>query len=359
MTRIAVERTPDASRGARLLRIAAPVLVLGLVSPAASEPAPLLDGPYILDAEVSFHRALLHWIDSLTGVAGPGMTAGKTWNAHREEYSTRLGPPGADDVRWLERYLHARGADVAGSEGDQLRLTGAFYEAPDLDTAIERAGALLAAGHRTDFTGAVRHFAAKYETVWNDGAEAARFLGRVREDRGRMRRLSRFLAGVAKFYGVDAKRNPATLVLAPVQHGHGTHAQAIGRFLLVEVRPGEGLRDQVAPIVHENAHFLYLLRPASRRAEMAAIADASGEHGPTAWALLQEALPTAIAQGVADSRLGAPGWSMRRPWYDVEQVDAYAKRIYPIVRRALERGTELDRKLLAELLAAYEPISGS
>jgi hypothetical protein len=315
---------------------------------------PLLHGSYPLEVEVSFHAALLHWVDSLTGVSGGGMTAGKTWLAHRQEYQERLGNPDPEDVRWLERYLRARrGLAETTQPAERFALTTAFYAAPDLDGAIERAGSRLPDAARADFAAALRHFALDYRTVWRDGVVARGFLERVREDPHRSRRLSRFLSDVARFYGVDPLSTAAPVVLlVPVRDGHGTHAQAVGRWLLVEVRPGEGLREQVAPIVHENAHFLDSLVPSARRQALAEAAVAVGPRGREAWGLLQEALPTAIAQGVADARLGRPGWSLDEPWYHDARIDAYAKRIYPIVLRALHAGAPLDESLVRQLVAA-------
>jgi hypothetical protein len=329
---------------------AAAVSSVGILSAST----PLLPGSYPLEVEVAFHAALLHWVDSLTGISGGGMTAGKTWLAHRREYQLRFGNPDAEDIRWLERYLRARGELARTTDpAERFALTTAFYAAPDLDGAIESAGSRLPDAARADFAGALRHFAPHYRAVWRDGVVVTGFLDRVRRDPHRARRLSGFLSDVARFYGVDPLSTAAPVVLlVPVRDGHGTHAQAVGRWLLVEVRPGEGLREQVAPIVHENAHFLDALVPLTRRQTFAEAAATVGPRGREAWGLLQEALPTAIAQGVADARLGRPGWSLDRPWYHEERIDAYAKRIYPIVLRALDGGVPLDEKLIRELVAA-------
>jgi hypothetical protein len=352
-----IPEAPSRTASAALLAL----LSLAATSGAARADS-LLEGPYPLEIVTSSHPALLHWIDSLTGIDGPGMTAGKTWLAHREEYRNVFGPPQPADVAWLERYLRARDAYLGSAERRPLDLTLAFYAAPDLDAAIASAGELLPEPVRIDFAGAIRHFAPKHRAVWNDGEVPKRFLASARAEPKLARRLARFLAGVADFYDVDPGEVPRpVLVLVPVPDGHGTHAQAVGRFLLVEVRPGEGLRDQVAPIVHENAHFVWLHAPHERRDGLAAHAWDRGGRAREAWALLQEALPTAIAQGVADERLGTPGWSPGRPWYHDPSIDAYAKRIYPAVRRALASRRKLDRALLDELLEAYDPsrVSGS
>jgi hypothetical protein len=166
--------------------------------------------------------------------------------------------------------------------------------------------------------------------------------------------LANLLVEVAGFYGVGVPREAyPQLVLAPVADGYGTHAQAIHRHLLVEVRAGDVWRDQVAPIVHENAHYLFECIAPERLTLMRAAAEGAGASGKQAWLALVEALPTAIAQGFADSRLNRESWSMQRRWYHDDAIDAYAKRIYPLVRASFEQRRTLDPALIAELARAW------
>ena len=51
----------------------------------------LADRGYPLEASIAFHKSLLHWLDSLALLAGTGLTAGKTAEAHRAEYRRVLG----------------------------------------------------------------------------------------------------------------------------------------------------------------------------------------------------------------------------------------------------------------------------
>ena len=72
-----------------------------------------------------------------------------------------------------------------------------------------------------------------------------------------------------------------------------------------------GLIDQVAPIVHENAHFIFGSIDAGRLATLEhSISNAAD--GPRVWRLLREALPTAIAQGVAEQRFRRDDGSRER-----------------------------------------------
>ena len=78
-----------------------------------------------------------------------------------------------------------------------------------------------------------------------------------------------------------------------------------------------------------------------------------GARAREAWNVLAEALPTAIAQGVAAERFEPDDWSMRQPWYHRVEVDRYAKLLHPLVRGTLARDGKFDRAFLERALALY------
>jgi hypothetical protein len=352
-----------------LVQTVAVVLVCLIVSTAMAATSPtdaapavptdarlLLGNTYPIDVSVTFHEALLHWLDSLVMLTGPGGTAGKTVAAHRKEYEGLFGRPSPQDSAMLKRYHAARQGFVRGADrDDRHRLTLAFFEASNLNDALERAGELLDAGAAKDFDTAVRHFEPRYRQVWKEGSIPEGFLARVRASE-RREELAAFLVNAARLLGISPQQDPhPRLVLVPVPSGYGTHAQAIGPFLLVEVQRGEGLADEVAPIVHENVHFLLSRIPARRIEALERAARNVKPWGADAWGLLQEALPTAIAQGVADRSFRPEDWSRRQPWYHTEAVDRYAKRIFPLVEEALRQNGSLDESLVKRLVGAYAP----
>jgi hypothetical protein len=318
--------------------------------PAELHPS-ILTGRYPLEAGVSFHAALLHWLDSLTGLSGPGRTGGKTIDGHRAEFEARFGRPGPTDVEVLRQFAEVR-SRAGSAHADRDGVTVAFFEAPGLPEALERSAAFTSPEGVEALARALDRFAERYRTIWDDGRVPRGFLQRAAAD-GRLRRsLARYLGTVAAFFGAETRGvEPARLVLVPVPPGHGTHAQAIGRFLLVEIREGEDLRDQVPPIVHENAHYLFHRLEPARRAALESRATRLGRDGVESWHLLLEALPTAIAQGVAAERFLAERWSIDSPWYHRADVDAYAKALYPLVDRALADRQRLDDTLVDRALA--------
>ena len=70
--------------------------------------------------------------------------------------------------------------------------------------------------------------------------------------------------------------------------------------------------------------------------------------------LLQEALPTALGQGLATARLTPAGFHLSSKWYHIPAIDTFAKRIYPIVAREIDAGRTIDGPFLDEAIRAYK-----
>jgi hypothetical protein len=341
-----------------------PLLLLASVGVASATPAPtgatpaapvhlLFGESYPLEVHVSFPAALFHWLDSLAGLDGPGMTGGKTQSAHRQHFVRRLGPPGSLDQQNLQRFAEIRLRDITERDDDRIALALVFLEAPDLDAALAQVEGLIDPEDARALAETMAYFAPRYAEIWQGGEVPRRFLDKVLRS-PRRDRLAALLARVQAFYGIESIEPPLPrLVLVPVNSGFGTHAQALGRNLLVEVRPHEGLAEEVAPIVHENAHFLFYRMEDERMERLRRVAESAGPHGADAWMMLLEALPTAIAQGVAWKQLGPSGWSLERSWYHVDAVDEYAKRLYPRVRNALKVGGRFDEAFVEQAVARH------
>lgn len=320
-----------------------------LAAAVASPPAALKDpfGPlYPIDAEASYPAAMFQWLDSLAQTS-----VGKTVPAHRADYVRRFGRATPADAAAIERFWRARLAHESRT-GSRSDLLGIFCSASSLEAGLEAAG--LEAGARAALEAALSHFRPKFDEVWAGGSVPRRFLGSLRDDPSTAK-MADLLGRAARFFGADgATLSPKPrLVLVPVPDGYGTHAQAIGRQLLLEIRPADTLADQASVIVHENVHFLWEAMPADRRRGLEQVAAAHAPHGAEAWAVLREALPTALGQGVADRAFRPLDWSRRAPWYDVAQVDAYAKAIYPLVQQAIDLGSYFDPEFVRLAVSMY------
>jgi hypothetical protein len=69
---------------------------------------------------------------------------------------------------------------------------------------------------------------------------------------------------------------------------------------------------------------------------------------------MQEALPTALGQGLATARLTPDDFDERLGWYHIEEIDVLAHAIYPIVRREVGAGHTIDGPFIEECVRAYE-----
>lgn len=308
---------------------------------------------------MSWPAALFHWVDSLAGTSG-----GKTIPAYQRQFVERFGRPAEDDLHHIRRFAEARSAHVvlarerlASREAipppPGSAMLALFCSSPSVEAALDELSRQLPASEAAAVRAALEHFRPRYERVWEGGRIAREFLERARRDRPTRAALGRLLERIARFFDVDPRKtSPPRLVLVPVPRGFGTHAEAVGRYLLVEIRDGESLADEASPIVHENVHFLWKLIPKERLERLRAAATAHGEGGSRAWQLLHEALPTALGQGVADRALRSD-WSASSRWYHQDDVDAFAKAIFPELLRAIEEeDSRLDEELVRRLVSA-------
>lgn len=334
------------------------VLTIGAAFPAAATPpssVPSFFGDaYPMQVEPRFHPALMHWMDSIADLKGFGLTGGETTPAHRAEYEALFGPLTGEAADHLRAYLNTRNRFIE-AQRDWLpdRLTRVFLEARDFNEARLQSSRMLAIDQRKDFIQALDYFEPKYRRIWNDGALAQAFLDGSRErDR---RRIGRLLRRVADFFGADPSAEPVSqLHLVPVPDGYGTHAQTLYQHLIVEIRPGDTLKDQLAPIVHESAHYLFFRADRDAMQNAQAQLNRRGPQAVAAWRLLREALPTAIAQGFAEQQLNASNWSIRNRWYHRDDIDRYAKILFPMVRKALlDKQRTFDEAFVIEALELY------
>lgn len=334
-------------------------VLLAAVSGAVAAEAPatgsLLGPGYVVEARASFPAGLYHWIDSLAGTSN-----GKTVDAYRSEYRARFGEVDPASRRAIEDFVAARAAHVRARRADGVAdpsvpaisaLLGTFCAAKQLDDALASMAGTVGAEDVARMRSALDRMRPKYEEVWENGRVVREFLDRVKRDPARDE-LAATLVKVARFFDVDPSTTaPPSIALVPVPDGFGTHAEAVGRHLLLEIRPGDGLADQAAVVAHENTHFLYGLIPPDRRARLESHAGRAGAKGQRVWELLKESIPTAVGQGIVDRGFRPAIWSREAPWYHTSEVDAYAKTLYGLVNHYLASGKRFDEAFIDEAFA--------
>jgi hypothetical protein len=354
--------TTSSSADARNRALAAAFALLTAALPAAAaahrQDRLLLAVPYPIEAAPSFPAGLFHWIDSLAGT-----TPGKTVPAHRAEYLRLFGRLTGEDATHLEAFVAARAEHAQREAANAQRggvpprtsaMLGVFCGSTTVDAALARLEPELTRDAWDGLAKALAHFSPRYEVVWNDGAVPRAFLESARRDPGRQQ-LAALLAKIVRFFGVDPLAiPPPRLALVPVPHGFGTHAEAIGGVLFLEICSGDTLADEASVIVHENSHFLWNLVPTERQRRLAAFAAGLDANGARTFRLFGEAIPTALGQGVADRLFRPSSWSLDGPWYHTQEIDACAKRIFAAVSDALDAGLTLDEELVRRAIQAAD-----
>lgn len=329
----------------------------------AAEPEPtLLLGPeFPIEVVVHEHVGRFHWLDSLAGLRFPGSSAGKTVDAHRDSYIRLFGRPGAIDRARIEEFggVRARYAEeqLRRFEADEPFDFGAIlttvFEAPTEEAALDDLSDRLSKADVRLVAGAMAHYRDTYREFWRDGTFLEAFLEDARTS-PRREALASTLVRMARFYGVALPTEPRPrLLLVPVPSGYGTHAMALGRNLLVELRARDRLKETASVIAHENAHFLFMQIPEARRIELEEHLARHGEAGREAWQRLQEALPTALGQGIVDRGMRPLAWSKKSRWYHIDEIDRYAKALFPIVREKLESDGKFDETFLDRAWELY------
>jgi hypothetical protein len=306
--------------------------------------------------------SLVHFVDSLADTSG-----GKSVPTYRALWAARIGAPTEQDRAALEAFRAARRSSTgaarcsepaAGSvnarPGWPTRFLYTMIESRDLEGFMADVGPCLTAEESRGLESALLHFTPGFEEFWRESAWLPAF-DRDFQDFLAAGRLPLYLGEVARWFGVDPGASPPpviSFVMLPATAG--THAQALGRRLLVEVRPLDTPDDQISVVAHEESHYLFEQIAPDRLAALEARAVAAGEDGAKVWLLLQEAIPTTLGQGLAVARLRPDAFRPNAAWYHRPEIDALAHVIYPLVRDGVDSGRTIDGDFFEACVRAYE-----
>ncbi len=168
-------------------------------------------------------------------------------------------------------------------------------------------------------------------------------------------RLGELFERAARFYQSSwPARLPVTVALLPIPGASGhTHAVVEADASALEVLlDADEAPQRLAIVFHELCHSLFDAQPAAeqQRLERRFRQDPS-PFAPLAYGLLNEALATALGNGLAYRRL--TGKEDASPWYSDAQIDGFAHALSPRVRAYLEEGRALDAELVAFAIDAY------
>jgi hypothetical protein len=133
----------------------------------------------------------------------------------------------------------------------------------------------------------------------------------------------------------------------PTESGQA-NGTIIENHAVLEIVKDEEPRDRVGVLVHELSHYFFASAPIEWHAmRLEGALRAGGPRAAAALALMNEALATAIGNGVLEQRLRGEDFKafFDRPqsFYATEDVDAAAKAILPLMRDYLADRRSLDR----------------
>lgn len=158
------------------------------------------------------------------------------------------------------------------------------------------------------------------------------------------------LGHAARFYGARWPEGlPVTIALVPVPGGGTAFAHSRGPLEVVEVLDGDDLSRRHAVLVHELAHSLYEEQPLETKLALERLFLAPGTPLARAtYATINEALATAIGNGLAAERAGKP---LAGSWYDDPAVDGLARELFPLVKRYLDEDRAIDGPFVEAAIA--------
>ena len=331
-------------------------------APAAPPAAKMRVVPVRLTTEVTRVASLVHFVDSLADTSG-----GKSVPAYRALWSARIGAPTEADRQALEAFRAARRSATAAARcnepapgsvnaarGWPTRFLYAMVDSRDLDSFLADIAPCLTPEESSGLAAALAQFEPGFDVFWREASWLPAF-DRDFQEYLASGGLPLYLGEVARWFGVDPSEAPPpviSFVLLPAQGG--THAQELGRRLLVEIRPRDAPTDQVSVVAHEESHYLFYQMAPDRRAALEARALAAGPSGARVWRLLQEAIPTALGQGLAVARLKPEEFRPAMSWYHIPEIDALAHVIYPMVREGVGSGRTIDGDFIESCVRAYD-----
>jgi hypothetical protein len=330
--------------------------------------APLPERSLRHEVAISYASNLYHWLDNLAG-----STPGKTRDAYLRSWARYHDILGPEERSLLRRWRAMRlrpgrfGNPALPRQGQtsclppdsglsrRQLMNVAAMEASTLDDLRAGLSPYLNASEMQTLEDAIALFDPPFREIWADAGYLEDF-SRALEARLDEAEPSELVARMERFYvGIFETEAPSRIsLIALFAEDRGTHAEANGRHLLLEIRPSDRPRDQVQVVYHELAHDLFARMPEATRDEWARWFLSRGAPGALAWHYQHEAIPTALGQGVAEARLAPAIWSPRSAWYHRAPVDALAKAIYPRLERALFRGEVMSESIAGEVVAAAE-----
>ena len=318
--------------------------------------------PPAIETSVQEFTNLVHWVDNLAG-----SSIGKTAPLYRRYWQERFGGFTAADQEALKAFATIRLLSVPREGGianeagclpqDDASLRWSQFFMSEAMRATTMKGFLaglsaqLDAGQLESLRLALSRFQPRFAKAWSEMGHVHRFEKRFRRFMAESK-MPALLADMSRFFGVaGAPLPPMSISFIALPYDGPTHAEADGDRLLIEIRPGDVPELQIPVVAHEAAHFMMRHMTSEQTDALARQAFSVGDAGVLAWRFMLESLPTALGQGYARARVDPRRFSAQDSWYHYTHIDRFAKRIYPVVSEAMNRGDSIHGGLMSRLAA--------
>lgn len=231
-------------------------------------------------------------------------------------------------------------------------------------------GARTLAGRTTSFDDPVQHqliayFSPLFAKDWQDTDRTS--LGRMKVqmqsifERGDMRDL---LARIRQFLIAPADAPPTATLIAIPGASAGSLATLDDNLIYVEVPRGDSAENRLPVLAHEYIHF-WLAHQTSEQSRQLSDAFARSTHrcNVVAFGLFEEALASALGNGVVEQQLSTPAafdayLAVPDSFYADTNIDILAKAILPTVNAYVARGRRIDNEFVDTFIAQTEAALG-
>lgn len=264
------------------------------------------------------------------------------WAALRRKYSVSAELPS------LPMQLAPRQSNI--SLGENIRSVG--LGAQSLEAYELSLADMVLPADVHQFVDIVRYFQPRFRIWWQ--SEAATMghafttgMQRLLSDPKVTEQVERF----RKFYGStlpNGYKAPFSLIYRPMLVLTPTSGQQLGRMSVVEFPATEKPERRLEVVLHEFCHFLYGTRaPHDDQNLQIRFADANEVGARPSYNLMNEALATALGNGVIGRMFRAPGtWTQYletpRSFYNNEHIDRAGKRILKVMDEWLPNGKTMN-----------------
>lgn len=228
------------------------------------------------------------------------------------------------------------------------RIQIAAYSSSDADQLSDRLGLLTQPDDLDVIEATMDHFEQRFKHWWDSSSpdSLARFTAQLNSLLVDV--LPEFLPAVMDFYAFDRTDNSAAvfahLMPHPIESQQST-GTIIENHAVLEVFKDEAAKERLGVLVHELAHYFFTSAPIEWHGHrMEGALRSADPRAPAALALMNEALATAIGNGVLEEKLRGDDFPayLEQPFYADDDVDAAAKAILPLVHDYLASNRPMD-----------------